>query len=160
MQIGLVHIHYEPGQYALISVGLIMYLCSHISGPHEPIPTKFGLWRFFIMLYRYTIFKKLKCKKVFCDVITSVLYTPCANQLKYHIVDRFAGCNAWVHKLSPSSCMSISNLVRVCVKMCNFKSLLHMCCFRNICKHQIFQAISGTWYVHYAANGEICPTKT
>ena len=45
--------------------GLIRYSCSHISGPHESIPTKFGLWMFFIMLYRYMVSKTLKCKKSF-----------------------------------------------------------------------------------------------
>ena len=39
----------EPGQFTLISMGLILYSCGHILGPHEPIPTKFGVWRFFIM---------------------------------------------------------------------------------------------------------------
>ena len=42
----------EPGQFTLISMGLIRYSCGHIFGHHEPIPTKFGVWRFFIMLYR------------------------------------------------------------------------------------------------------------
>ena len=42
--------------------GLIRYSCSHISGSHEPIPTKFGLWMFFIMLHRYIISKTLKCE--------------------------------------------------------------------------------------------------
>ena len=55
-------------------MGLIRYSCGHISGPHEPIPTKFGLWMFFIMLHRYMVSRTLKCKKNFCDVITSVLY--------------------------------------------------------------------------------------
>ena len=55
-------------------MGLTGYSCDHISGPHEPIITKFGLWRFFIMLYRYMVMKKLKSKNAFCDVITSVLY--------------------------------------------------------------------------------------
>ena len=34
----------------MISMGLIRYSCCHISGPHELIPTKFGLWMFFIIL--------------------------------------------------------------------------------------------------------------
>ena len=55
----------EPGQFTLISVGLLRYSCSHISGPHELIPTKFGLWMFFIMLHRYMVSKTLKCKKKF-----------------------------------------------------------------------------------------------
>ena len=67
----------EPGQFTLISMGLSRYSCRHISGgPHKPIPTKFGLWMFFIMLHRDMVSKTLKCeKKVFCDVIASVLYT-------------------------------------------------------------------------------------
>ena len=44
-------------------MGLIRYSCGHISGPHEPLSTKFVLWRFFIMLYRYMVFQTLKCKK-------------------------------------------------------------------------------------------------
>ena len=44
-------------------------------GPHEPIPTKLGLWMFFILLHRYMVSKTLKCKKkFFCNVIASVLY--------------------------------------------------------------------------------------
>ena len=31
------------------SVGLIRYTCSHISGPHEPIHVKLGVWLFFII---------------------------------------------------------------------------------------------------------------
>ena len=45
----------------------------HILGPNEPIPTKFGLWMFFIMLHRYMVSKTLKCKKVF--VTSSLLYS-------------------------------------------------------------------------------------
>ena len=56
---------YEPGQFTLISMGLIRYSWSHISGSHEPIPTKFGLWMFFIILHRYMVSKTLKCKKSF-----------------------------------------------------------------------------------------------
>ena len=57
-------------------MGLIRYSCGHISGPHEPIPTQFGLWMFFIMLHRYMVSKILKSKKKKenCDVIASVLY--------------------------------------------------------------------------------------
>ena len=52
----------EPGQLTLISMGLIRYSCGHILGHHEPIPTKFGVWRFFIMLYEIwaKIMKMLK----------------------------------------------------------------------------------------------------
>ena len=65
----------EPDQFTLISVGLIRYSCGHILDPHEPIPTQFGLWMFFIMLHRYMVSKTLKSKKKgFCDVIASVLY--------------------------------------------------------------------------------------
>ena len=83
----------QPGSYfwnqaILHSVGLIRYSCGHISHPNEKISTKFGLWMFFIMLYRYMVCKKLKCKFIylflfyflliylfyFCEVITSVLY--------------------------------------------------------------------------------------
>ena len=71
---GLVHNCVEPGQFTLITMGLIRYSCDHILGPHQPIPTKFGLWMFLIMLHRYMVSKTLKCKKVYCDVITSVLY--------------------------------------------------------------------------------------
>ena len=34
---------YEPGQFTLLSVGLIRYSCGHISGPHELIHVKFGV---------------------------------------------------------------------------------------------------------------------
>ena len=61
---------YEPGQFTLISVGLIRYSCGHISGPHEQISTKFELWIFFIILHWYMVFKMLKCpKKVLYSVI-------------------------------------------------------------------------------------------
>ena len=53
---------YEPGQFTLISIGLIRYSCGHISGHHESIPTKFALWMFFIMLHRYIVSKTRKCK--------------------------------------------------------------------------------------------------
>ena len=49
------------------SMELIIYSCGHISCPHEPIPTKFGLWRFFIKLYQSSTdiwySNLLKCKK-------------------------------------------------------------------------------------------------
>ena len=54
IEIGLVHNCYEPGQFALISVGLIKYSSGHISGPYEQISAKFWLWMFFIMFHRYT----------------------------------------------------------------------------------------------------------
>ena len=57
---------YEPGQlFTLISMGLIRYLCGHILGHHEPIHVKFGVWRFFIMLYRNMVMEMLKCKQNF-----------------------------------------------------------------------------------------------
>ena len=65
----------EPGQFTLISMGLIWYSCGHISSPHEPIPTKFGVWRFYIMLYRNMKKKNHENaeKNIFDDVITLVL---------------------------------------------------------------------------------------
>ena len=66
---------YEPGQlFTLISMGLIRYSCGHILGLHEPIHVKFGVWRFFIMLYRNMVMKMLKCKQIFWWRHTSVLY--------------------------------------------------------------------------------------
>ena len=65
-------------------MGLSRYSYRHISGPHEPIPTKFGLWMFFIMLHRDMVSKTLKCKKGFCDVIASVLYRPYALTSRLH----------------------------------------------------------------------------
>ena len=59
----------------------IRYSCSHILGPHEPIPTKFGLWMFSITFHRYMVSKMLKCKKKkgFCFVLflvmSSLLYS-------------------------------------------------------------------------------------
>ena len=64
----------EPGQFALISMGLIRYSCGHISGPHEPIPTKFGLWMFSSCSTNTWYPKCWNAKQAFCDVITSVLY--------------------------------------------------------------------------------------
>ena len=40
---GLVPNSYEPGQFTLISMELIRYSCSRISGHHKPIHVKFGL---------------------------------------------------------------------------------------------------------------------
>ena len=53
----------EPGIFTLISVGLIRYSCGHISGHHEPIHVKFGVWGFFIMFCWNMVIKMLKCKK-------------------------------------------------------------------------------------------------
>ena len=69
---------YEPGQFTLISMGLIRYSCGHISGHHEPFHVKFGVWGFFIMFYWNIVMKMLKCKKCKKKKIwwrhTSVLY--------------------------------------------------------------------------------------
>ena len=55
---------YEPGQFTLISMGpRYSYSCGHISGHHEPIHVKFGVWGFFIMLFWNMVMKMLKCKK-------------------------------------------------------------------------------------------------
>ena len=78
---GLVHNCLEPGQFTLISMGLIRYSCGHISGPHEPIPTQFFLWMFFIMLHWYIISKTQKSKKFF--VTSSLLYSICGVQSVY-----------------------------------------------------------------------------
>ena len=51
-------------------MGLIRYSCDHILGHHEPIHVKFGVWRFFIMLYRNMVMKLLKCKKKIFDDVT------------------------------------------------------------------------------------------
>ena len=44
-------------------MGLIRSSCGRISGPHEPIHVKFGVWGFFIMFYWNIVMKMLKCKK-------------------------------------------------------------------------------------------------
>ena len=44
-------------------MGVIRYSCGHISGYHEPIHVKFGVWGFFIMFYWNIVMKMLKCKK-------------------------------------------------------------------------------------------------
>ena len=61
---------YEPGQFTLISMRLIRYSCRHISGPHEPIYVKFGVWGFFIMFYWNMVMKMLKCKNDNFDDVT------------------------------------------------------------------------------------------
>ena len=63
----------NQAKFTLISMGLIRYSCGHILGHHEPIHVKFGVWRFFIMLYRNMVMKMLKCK-TFWWRHTSVLY--------------------------------------------------------------------------------------
>ena len=65
-EIGLVPNSYEPGQFTLISMGLIRYSCSHILGHHESIHVKFGVWGFFIMFYwniKILVMKMLKWQK-------------------------------------------------------------------------------------------------
>ena len=44
-------------------MGIIRYSCGHISGHHEPIHVKFGVWGFFIMFYWNLVIKMLNCKK-------------------------------------------------------------------------------------------------
>ena len=70
----------EPGKFTLISMGLISYSCGHISGHHEPIPTKFGVWRFFSCSTEIWRKKSWKCWKVF--LMTSSLW--------YSIESKFA----------------------------------------------------------------------
>ena len=54
---------------------LIRYSCNRILGPHEPIPTKFWLWMFFHAQPIHGIQNAEMQKKVFCDVIASVLHS-------------------------------------------------------------------------------------
>ena len=54
---------YEPGQFTLISMGLIRYSSSHISVYHEPIHVILGVWGFFIRFYWNIVMEMLKCKK-------------------------------------------------------------------------------------------------
>ena len=65
-------------------MGLIRYSCGHILGHHEPIHVKFGVWRFFIMLYQNMkkIMKMLK--NIFDDVTLwcSIEYAVHCAQLK------------------------------------------------------------------------------
>ena len=49
---------------------IIRYSCGHISGHHEPIHVKFGVWGFFIMFYWNIVMKMLKCKKRKFDDVT------------------------------------------------------------------------------------------
>ena len=49
---------------------LIRYSCGHISGHHEPIHVKLGVWGFFIMFYWNMVMKMLKCKKRKYDDVT------------------------------------------------------------------------------------------
>ena len=72
---------FEPGQFALISMGLIRHSCGHISGHHE----LFHLRVFFIMFYWNMVMKMLKLKKN--DDVT----------LQYSIILGTAKCNAYCH---------------------------------------------------------------
>ena len=68
----------EPGQFTLISMGLIRYSCGHIIGP---LWTDFGqIWAEDVFHYApimpttHGIQNAEMQRKVFCDVIASVLY--------------------------------------------------------------------------------------
>ena len=83
---GLVHNCLEPGQFALISMGLSRYSCRHISGP--PWTDSHQIWAEDVFLSCSTETWYPKCwnaKKVFCDVITSVLYYKNISGL-YHMI--------------------------------------------------------------------------
>ena len=62
--------NYEPGQFTLISMGLIRYSCGHFLDHHEPLHVKFGVWGFFILFYWKMVMKMLKCQKRKFDDIT------------------------------------------------------------------------------------------
>ena len=56
--------------------GLIRYSCSHISGHHEPIHVKFGVWEFFLSCSTEILsWKCWNAKKKIWWCHTSVLYT-------------------------------------------------------------------------------------
>ena len=62
--IGLAPNSYEPGQFTLISMGLIRYSYhAAISRATMNRHVKFGVWGFFIMFYWNIVMKMLKCKK-------------------------------------------------------------------------------------------------
>ena len=86
MQIGLVYNCLEPGQFTLVSMVLIRYPCGHISGHHEPIHVKFGVWGFFIMFYWNMVMKMLKCKKenLMMSHFSTLWRTMCVLQTPYH----------------------------------------------------------------------------
>ena len=71
--IGLVQNCLEPGQFTLISVGLIRYSCGHISGP--PWTGSHQIWAVDVFHHapRIHVFKTLKCKKFF--VMSSLLFS-------------------------------------------------------------------------------------
>ena len=72
----------------LISMGLIRYSCGHILGHHEPIHVKFGVWRFFITLYRNMVMKMLKCKKKKKIDDVTLQYSITTRLYKTHITTR------------------------------------------------------------------------
>ena len=123
MQIGLVHNCLEPGQFTQISVVLIRYSCGHISGHHEPIHVKFGVWIFFIMFYWNMVMKMLKCKKE--HLMTSHFST-----LYYvNIVYQYCICMPWLlyrrHSISPCI-LKINHLSvksSVLLQMCHLSSV-------------------------------------
>ena len=49
--------------FTLISMGLISYSCSHVSGQLEPIHAKCLVWEFFITFFLNMVMKCLKSKK-------------------------------------------------------------------------------------------------
>ena len=78
----------EPGQFTLISMGLIRYSCGHILGHHEPIPTKLRVWRFFIMLYRNMEKKNHEnAEKIL--LMTSSLWCSIAMEHHHHVLSCF-----------------------------------------------------------------------
>ena len=85
-------------------MGLIRYSCSRISVPHEPIPTKFGLWMFFIMLHRYMVSKMLKCKKSFlwrhhfCTLYNNMQFSVCGFVGLFVCLSRLLLGNGKTHK--------------------------------------------------------------
>ena len=76
--------HYEAGQFTLISMGLIRYLCGHISSHHKPIHVKVGVWRFLVMFYWICSWKCWNAKKKIWWRHTSVLYSLSGHSI--HIV--------------------------------------------------------------------------
>ena len=85
-------------------MGLIRYSCGHISGHHEPIHVKPGVWGFFIMFYWNIIMKMLKCKKD--NLMTShfstlfiypwtVCTVKCHHSLCFHIAHLWSYATLW-----------------------------------------------------------------
>ena len=99
---------YEPGQFTLISMGLIRYSCGHISDHHEPIHIKFGVWGFFIMFYWNIVMKMLKCKKE--NLMTShfsTLYSSCLINYSYAAIDNLTQVSIrFMHESFAASIMS------------------------------------------------------